>query len=166
MRYVLMAMIMVLTCLHLNAAHAVAPYMRETLRGLPGVGLTIENIDSDSRADGLSIEKIRTIVEFILRSGGIRILPESEIAMMPASPYLYVNVNLLKQGLVYAFNVDIQLTQQVSLVNLPQYTFFAATWDTSSVGMVGKDNLRDIIANEIEPKVKAFVKDFLTVNPR
>jgi len=32
--------------------------------------------------------------------------------------------------------------------------------------MVGKDNLRDIIANEIEPKIKAFVKDFLAVNPR
>lgn len=80
--------------------------MRETLRGLPGVGLAVENIDPDSQADGLSIEKIRTIVEFILRSGGIRILPESEIAMMPASPYLYVNVNILKHGLVNAFNVE------------------------------------------------------------
>jgi hypothetical protein len=62
--------------------------------GFPAVGLAIENIDPDSEADGLSIENIRTIVEFIFRAGGIRILPESEIVTMPASEIVWLTTRL------------------------------------------------------------------------
>ncbi len=97
MRYVMMAMFMVLTCLHMGMAQAVSPEERESLRGLPGVYVIIESIGKDAQADGLKEEAIRTAVELILRSSGIRVLTESEWLETPAAPYLYVRAATLKE---------------------------------------------------------------------
>lgn len=53
MRYIVMAIILVLSCFGLSTAQAVDPFERESLRGLPGVLLLIESTDPDVRADGL-----------------------------------------------------------------------------------------------------------------
>jgi hypothetical protein len=166
MRYIVMAIAMVLACHDLSAAQAANPYERESLRGLPGVYVIIEAIASDAQTDGLTQEVIRTSVELILRSNGIRVLTESESLATIASPYLYVRVGTVKNGLLYGLDVIIQLSQQVSLVHKPKVRMFAATWETSQIGTVGKDKLRDIPSTAIEPLVKAFANDFLAVNPR
>ena len=87
MRYVVMAIVMGLTCLNLSTAQAeTTPSQRESLRELSGLVVVIEKISPDAQADGLSEEAIRTAVELILRSSGIRVLTLSERPMTPAAP--------------------------------------------------------------------------------
>ena len=56
MRYVVMAMMLAFVYLDLSLAHAANPDQRESLRGLPGVQVVIEDIRPDAQADGLSQE--------------------------------------------------------------------------------------------------------------
>lgn len=168
MRYVQMAIVLALTCFGPSAGQAADAEERESLRGLAGVAVVIEKLDPDARADGLSEEAIRTAVELILRSSGIRVFTFQEIAETFSLPlsFLYMNVGTLKVKSMYALNVNLWFNQQVSLVHRPQRTMLATTWHAAGVGIVGKDNLSKIIPVNIEPRVKEFANDFLAVNPR
>lgn len=166
MQYILMAIVMALTCFNLSTAQATPLEQLESLRGLPGVALVVEDIGPDVQADGLSEEAVRTAVELILRSSGIRILTQSEMLKTPSTPYLYVQVGTARDGLQYSVCVLVSLKQLVSLVQRPQHTMLTGTWRFDSTGYVGKNNIRQVISNIIEPKVTAFANDFLTVNPR
>lgn len=78
MRCALSAIIMALTCLTLSTAQAAGSNERESLVGLPGVLVVIEEINPEAQTDGLSVEAIQTAVELILRSSGIPVLTPSE----------------------------------------------------------------------------------------
>ena len=167
MRYVVMAILMTLTCLDLSLAQAATPEERESLRGLPGVEVAIDTIKPDAHADGLSEEAIRTAVELILRSSGIRVLTHSEHMGTPSKPWLYVPVHMRKDSSgLYAFHVEVRLYQRMSLIQQPQHTMSAATWMSPyTVGTVGHNKIREIVGS-VENLVKAFANDFLAVNPR
>jgi len=168
MRYVVMAILMALIGFDPSLAHAATPEQRESLRGLQGVEVVIEDIKSDAQADGLSQEALRAAVELILRSRGIRVLTPSERSAMPSKPYLYVHVGTDKNSLgQYAFNARVELHQAVSLVHRPQHIVLAPTWSTpDKFRTVGQQTMRMWIINSIEPLVREFVDDFRAVNPR
>ena len=166
MRYIVMAMSLVLACLNLSTAQAVTPYERESLAGLPGVVVVIETITPEAQADGLSEETIRAAVERILQSSGIRILTQSETQKAFSNPWLYVQPNIGKGGPYYFYNVSLRLIQEVSSVHGRQHSMAATTWEGNTAGIVSNGNLRDGILNVIETWVKIFANDFLAVNPR
>jgi hypothetical protein len=168
MRYVVMTILMALTGLDLSLADAATPEQRESLRGLQGVEVVIEDIKSDAQGDGLSQEALRAAVELILRSRGIRVLIPSERSATPSKPYLYVHVGTDKNSSgQYAFNVRVELHQAVSLVQRPQHILLAPTWSTpDKFRTVGQQTMRMWIINSIEPLVREFVDDFRAVNPR
>jgi hypothetical protein len=168
MRYVVMTIFMALTGLDLSLADAATPEQRESLRGLQGVEVVIEDIKSDAQGDGLSQEALRAAVELILRSRGIRVLIPSERSATPSKPYLYVHVGTDKNSSgQYAFNVRVELHQAVSLVQRPQHILLAPTWSTpDKFRTVGQQTMRMWIINSIEPLVREFVDDFRAVNPR
>jgi hypothetical protein len=139
---------------------------RASLEGLQGVAVVIENIKPDAHADGLSAEAIRTAVELILRSNGIRVVTQSETIKTPAAPYLYVRVSTLKNSSgLYSYDVTVTLSQVVSTVNRPLDRILAATWDNSSIGSTGAANLSKVI-DSVESLVKTFANDYLAANPR
>jgi hypothetical protein len=165
MRYVLMAMVMVLTCFDLSMAQT-RDQQRESLRGLQGVEVVIEDIRPDAQADGLSQEAIRAAVELILRSNGIQVLTQSESIKTPAAPYLYVRASTyIHSSGISAYAVTVEFIQQVSLVHRPQQMMSARTWEEGSIGMTGHSDIRKVI-NSVEKLVKAFANDVLAVNPR
>jgi hypothetical protein len=166
MRYIVMALIMVLTCFGLSTARAATPYERESLAGLPGVVVVIETITPEAQADGLSEEAIRAAMERILQSSGIRILTQSETLKESSNPRLYVQPNIGKGGPYYFYNVSLRLIQEVSSVHGRQHTMGATTWEGNTAGIVSQDNLSDAILNVIETWVNTFANDFLAVNPR
>ena len=126
MRYAVMAMMLAFVYLDLSPAHAANPDQRESLRGLPGVQVLIENIRPDAQADCLSQEAIRTAVELILRSSGIRVLTQSERSETPSKPYLYVHVGTDKNSSgYYSFNSRVELHQAVSSMHRPQHIMLA-----------------------------------------
>ena len=167
MRYAMIVVLMTLTCLDLSPARAELVSQQESLRGLQEVALLIEQVKPDAQADGLSEEAIRTAVELILRSSGIRVHIQSEQIQTPVTAMLYVVVDTFKNpsGL-YAFNVGVRLYQKVSLMPQPQHTVAAATWFAPGmVGTVGHKAIRGLV-EEVESNVKKFANDFLRVNPR
>ena len=167
MRYIVMAMIIVLTCLGLSPAQARSPYERESLAGLPGVVVVIERMTPEAQVDGLSEEAIREAVEGILHSSGIRIFMESKTTKVSFNPWLYVQPNIGKVGAFYFYNVSLRLIQEVSAVHGRQYTMAATTWEGDTAGFVGiGSNLREVILDVTETWAKTFANDFLAMNPR
>lgn len=165
MRYVLNLLVVVLVWGNSGVVHALDSGSRESLRGMFGLGLVIEEVSPDASSDGLSQEAIRSAVEQALRSKGIRLLTER--TRSGSSPYLYVSVNTLKEELgLYAYSVTVDLKQFVGLLSMKNKKTWGTTWSTSVIGMVRQENLNLIITDAIEPLIKDFTEDFLAVNPR
>jgi hypothetical protein len=115
-RSAVMAMLMTLGCLDPSLAQT-RDQQRESLRGLQGVEVVVEDIKPDAQMDGLSQESIRATVELILRSKGIRVLTQAERSETVSKPLLYVSVGTDKQASgQYSFSVRVELYQAVSLV--------------------------------------------------
>lgn len=128
MRYAMMAILITLTGFYLIQAHAATSEQRESLRGLQGVEVVIEDIKPSAQAYGLSQDALRAAVELIIESRGIRVLTPSERSAMPATPFPYVHVGTDKVSSgQYAFNARVELHQAVSLVHRPQPIILAST---------------------------------------
>lgn len=81
------------------------------------------------------------------------------------TPYLYVHVNALSmdRGLV-PFTVTLQFIQPVQLVLGTRATIPAATWESSTLGLVSSDNL-PWITDAVLALVDEFISDFRQTNP-
>ena len=167
MRYVLHLMVVALVWGNMEVVQALDTGSRESLRGISGIGVIVEEISPDASADGLSQDAIRTAAELILRSKGIRVLTNIDRTRLGSVPYLYININTLKEELgVYAYAVNVDLKQVVGLLSMKGAQAWGATWSASVVGAVGEANMRQIIADGVEPLVNDFARDYLSVNPR
>ncbi len=167
MRYVLQLIVVALVLGNMEVVQALDAGSRESLRGISGVAVVIEDIGSDASADGLSQDAIRAAAELILRSKGIRVFTSVERTRLGSAPYLYINVNTLKEELgLYAYAVNVDLKQVVGLLSKKGTQAWGATWSASVVGAVGGANLQQIIADGVEPLIKDFANDFLLANPR
>ena len=167
MRYVLHLMVVALVWGNMEVVQALDSGSGESLRGISGIGVIVEEISSDASADGLSQDAIRTAAELILRSKGIRVLTNIDRTRLGSAPYLYININTLKEELgLYAYAVNVDLKQVVGLLSMKGAQAWGATWSASVVGAVGEANMRQIIADGVEPLVNDFARDYLSVNPR
>ena len=167
MRYVLQLIVVALVLGNMEVVQALDAGSRESLREISGVAVVVEDIGSDASADGLSQDAIRAAAELILRSKGIRVFTNVERTRLGSAPYLYINVNTLKEELgLYAYAVNVDLKQVVGLLSKKGAQAWGATWLASVVGAVGEANVRQIVADGVEPVVKDFANDFLLINPR
>lgn len=167
MRYMMMLMVVALIWGNMEVVQALDAGSRESLRGISGVGIVVEDISPDASADGLSQDAIRTAAELILRSKGIKVLTTTEKTRPGSAPYLYINVNTLKEELgLYAYAVNVDLKQVVGLLSKKGAQAWGATWSASVIGAVGEADVRQIITDGVEPLVKDFANDFVLVNPR
>lgn len=165
MRYLLQLLIGILLWGNIGVVHALDSGSRESLRGIIGLGLVIEEVSPDASTDGLSHEAIRSTVEQALRSKGIRLLTER--TRSGSSPYLYINVNTLKEELgLYAYTVTVDLKQLVGLLSMKNKKTWGTTWSASVIGMVRQENLSQIVTDAVEPLIKDFTDDFVAANPR
>ena len=169
MRHVLQLIVVVVILIwgSLEVVQALDAGSRESLRGIPGLRVVVEDISPDASAGGLSEDAIRTAVERTLRSKGIRILTNTERIRSGSTPYLYINVNTLKEELgLYAYAVNVDLKQIIGLLSIKGKQAWGATWSASVVGMVREESLSQVITDGVEPLVQDFADDFLSVNTR
>src|SRR2546422_6457039 len=124
----------VLAVLALLSATLVSPlvgqgdneYTRKTLAGLTGLYVSVEQIPDEVQRDGLDTTQIRTDVELKLRQAGITVLTRQEWLSTAAAPYLYVNVQAIKNPAnLYAYSADVELRQRVTLVHNPAVSILA-----------------------------------------
>ncbi len=138
----------------------------ESLRGLQGVRIRVEDIDPEAERDGLTKSQIQRVVESELRKAGIKVLTEKEWFSIPSGAILSVNVNTDKSSHgPYSFNISVELVQRVALFRNPYFARLAPTWNTGSVGTVGASNLRNIYGS-VKDTVDIFINDYLSVNSR
>lgn len=143
---------------------------RGSLRGLNGVGVVVESLQSDVERDGLTRSLIRTDTELALRQAGIRVLSEEESLNEPGSPYLYVNLSTVKSAVLYAFtsylySLQISLRQDVTLTRDTNTKVSAMTWHTSVLGSVDATKLENI-RKTLRDSLNKFINDYLAANPK
>jgi hypothetical protein len=139
----------------------------ESLRGIEGVMVAVEDLKPDIAGDGLSKEKIQTDVELKLRFAGITVLDENAWLNERGQPYLYVNINSNKNtgtGM-YSFNISVVLRQNVIVARNPDVLISADTWHADHVGYVNVKNAAGL-RESIKDVVDIFINDYLAVNTK
>jgi hypothetical protein len=146
-------------------AQTFVPTGRGTLRGLPGVEVMVENLESDIERDGLSRAAIQADVAGALRTAGIGVYATQQANPSDAKAYVYVRVNSIKlqtQG-VYAIALDVQLRQTLrSLVTMSNIVD-AMTWEQSNVVVVPVAQASSV-RTEIQEYVGQFIQDWKAVH--
>ena len=138
---------------------------RDTLRGLPGVEVAIENLEADVTADGLTIPAIQSDVVGRLQRAGVPVYSSQVANPSPAKAYVYVRVNNLKLPAagVYAMSVDVQIRQTVRSLVSTSNIVDAVTWDHADVVVVPVARAADVrmVINEF---VDDFIQDWKAVH--
>ena len=144
-------------------------YSRESLRGLKGVEVVVENLNPDAERDGLYKTSIQTDVELRLRQAGIKVLTQTEALAVPGMPYLYICISMFRDAdrpKVYIYSDHVGLRQTVRLERDPSIrNVFAATWTTDGVGIAGTAKF-SIVRDTIKDDVDKFINAYLSVNPK
>lgn len=146
-------------------------YARSTLRGLPGVYVAVEALDPDVHQDGLTKATLQADAELRLRMAGIRVLSREEWAKTRGGPVCYIDVSIVKDvGLtdvldfdLYAFEVSVQLQQDVTLVRDMAVMVLSPTWSASYVGFT---NTLPRIRTKVTELVERFINAYQAVNPK
>ena len=143
--------------------HAASQAQRESLRGLDGVYVLVEDLNDDTKRAGLTVAQIKTDVELKLRKVGIRITTREERLTEEGSPHLYVNVNVVGSQQYYAYNISVSLKQSVYL----QRNFLlirVPTWTTGGAGKASSRSIREDARKNLGDFVDRFINDYLAVN--
>jgi hypothetical protein len=141
---------------------------RQSLRGLQGVKVLIEDLGSDIERLGLIKNQLSMDVEAKLRKAGIKVLTQEECFKTPGEPYLYVNININtgKPGDgKYAYSIDIGVIQNVVLQRDPRMKSYSVTWSTGGVGTIDKEFVGRL-RESVDEVVSIFVTAFFSVNPK
>ena len=141
----------------------------QILKSMKGVSVGVSDISVEAKKEGLSTLHIQTNVELRLRQAGIKVFEMTERKDIINRSHLSVNITCVKQGEepVYAFSVNVELGDTVTLHRDPQVVvFYATTWKREEVGIVGSIKLVDSIRNIVDHITDAFLNDYLKANPK
>jgi hypothetical protein len=114
---------------------------RDTLRGLPGVEVIVEELGPELEGIGLAAAGIRGAVERRLAQGGVTIYRTQQQNASPAKAYLYVHLNALEvPGGTTAVAAHVELRQTVKSTVTTSSIVNAMTWDSHNVfALAGRD---------------------------
>ena len=167
----ILSSLMALAGLSLALAVEDDQYARSTLQGLPGVYVAVEALDPDIQNDGLTKATLRADAELRLRMAGIKVLSREEWAKTQGGPVCYIDVSIVKDVALtdvldfdlYAFEVSVELHQDVALVRDMAVMVLSPTWSTSYVGLT---NTLPRIRTKVTELVQRFISAYQAVNPK
>jgi hypothetical protein len=137
---------------------------QETLCGLKGVMVFIEDIASDIEKNGLTKNLIQKEVESRLRRADIPVLTREEAYDTPGKPYLYLSLTTHNTGIdLYSYSVTIEFNQDVSLIREPSIRTSATTWIANVVGIVGARNF-PAVTEDVTELADKFIRDYVAAN--
>jgi len=140
---------------------------RDTLVGLPGVYVLVEELSKEAQKYGLTKQALQTDVELQLRRYDIKVLSEDEMLRTHGMPELYVNLNCVTNELFAAINIEVEL-QEIALLttrNPVMACVDATTWEKSYVVIVGLLKIENVREN-VRDLVNEFINDYLEANPK
>ena len=137
-----------------------------SLSGLTAFNVSIGDLSTEVRQDGLKAEQVRSDIELKLRAAGIKIIPQSTWIDTVGAGELYVEASALKHaGGQYSYCIQVRVIQRVSLLTKPTHETLAATWSTSVMGVVGSSGVATKIRGEVGAETDRFVTSYLSANP-
>jgi hypothetical protein len=164
-RRVVAATVMLLVAAPPAGAQMFVATGRDTLRGLPGVEVAVEPLETDIEGDGLRRAAIVADVVARLRAAGITIYTSQAANQSAAKAYLYVHVNSvrMRSPAGYAVNVQVHLRQTVRALASNSNIVDAMTWDHANVIVVPVARvatLRSVITSYVDD----FISDWKAVH--
>ncbi len=140
---------------------------KEVLQGLEGVLVIVEDMRPEAEKKGLTRQALQTDTELQLRQYGIKVLTPEECVSTPGGPYLYINVNVIIGGEIYAAAaITVELREEVLLLREPKRTYYgASTWKTGHVESLGLRRIKEI-RGSVKDHVNEFINDYLAANPK
>jgi len=138
---------------------------RESLRGILGVDVLVEPLDSDIEQAGLSTDKLQEDIRQRLHKAGVKVLTERERLASPSAAVLIVRVETLHDRIGrYFYSTNLLLAQRVKLQTRAETEVSAVTWKKlGTVSTVADDNVK-YLEDQVLRKVDQFIKDYLAVN--
>ncbi|MGD8414384.1 MAG: hypothetical protein PVF33_09140 [Candidatus Latescibacterota bacterium] len=149
-----------------HAQGITARNLGESLTGLNGVHVIVEELSDSGTEAGLSSAAIKSSIEAKLRSRGVPVLSLGALAMDPRGPSLLVKVDLDFSDPVYFYHTQVQFFQNVNLMtgdDVLTSSASASTWQGSKFGRIGKFRIASL-PTEINKIVDAFATDYLAHN--
>lgn len=135
-----------------------------TLRGLKGVMVFIEEVDSDVENHGLTKVLLKREVASRLRQADIPVLTADEAFNAAGKPYLYLNLTTHNTGIdLYSYSIRIEFNQDVCIIREPSVRASATTWNANVVGIVGAANL-PAVTEDVILLTDRFIHDYLAAN--
>ena len=148
-----------------NGAKAGDKAEKSSLTGLKGVHVVLERIDSQLNSAVLETRSVERDVEVTIAAAGIKVLDKDEMLQTPGMPYLYINLNTAKSGMVYAYHIQIELKQGAYLERDPNIFVTSTTWSGNGLtGMVAMSEV-DTMRNYLDDSVAEFIRAYLAANP-
>lgn len=135
----------------------------ESLRGLKGVDIAVEQLRPEVEGLGLRRDQIKAAVEADLMAAHIKILTEKDI--FTGKPWLYINIHAFAglEGRLIIYAVSVELIQQVRLVRDPLISTTAVTWSISQAGNADRSQT-DVILKVVKELVARFIQDYSLAN--
>ena len=135
----------------------------KSLKGVVGVHVVVESLAPDLVKDGLSADSLETTITDRLNAGGIKLLTEDELSQDGAAIF-YVSLASVKNDKgMYACDVHAEVIQAAALTRDPHILTPATTWTSTTVGIVGASNVRQL-NDTVRKLADEFVRDYLSVN--
>ena len=140
----------------------------ETLTGLKGVGVLVEDLTTVEKEAGLTKSQIQTDVELKLRLAGIKVLSKEERIKIFGGAYLYVTINSIKlsPSTNIAFNIYVSLRQDALLLKDWNTICPAGTWEQHAIGVAPRSYFVGDARKGLKDAVDKFINDYLAANPK
>jgi len=136
---------------------------RDTLRGLTGVEIAVEEVPPELSQAKLTTAALRATVEQRLRAGGITVYATQAANPSTAKAYVYVQLTALAlPGSLQAVSIQVHLRQTVRSTVTESNIVDAMTWDAHTIAALKPGEgaqLRDLVLE----MVGRFVDDWRAV---
>lgn len=146
----------------------------QSLKGIAGIWVLVENLDPDLQKAGLTKGELRSDVEDRLRESGIAVEPPSESG---AGPFLYLKLTDIavpaggkrkskarSRNEGTALYVRLELQQSVALKREPSSSLLADTWRQSVIGYAEPARAGETARGWVRELTERFVKAYRTAN--
>ena len=144
------------------------PSADETLRGLTGVNVLVEDLPVEPAAEqvGLTPATLRSDIETQLREAGIHVLTDDEWQAAPGRPWLFIRVRIIRPDATsaYTYVIALELMQRTMLTREPSLETDAMTWTTGAIGTGGGPTLT-MVRERLHAEVDTFIRAYRAVNP-